>query len=152
MCDIYRRHPLMALTFRPSSSDGKWATPGALRGAPMGPERPRCLPKAPDQSEPFRWRPVMRPSHVMQIMQSPYPGIHVSCILLLEWSTTSQGCGCIGFLSPMHKKIPDSYSKREGGNPGNSGLSSQQWMVVHYPRTVWKICYAEHEVTGKTYN
>ena len=32
----------------------------------------------------------------------------------------------IGFLSPMHKKIPDSYSKREGGNPGNSGLSSQQ--------------------------
>ena len=30
------------------------------------------------------------------------------------------------FLSPMHKKIPDSYSKREGGNPGNSGLSSQQ--------------------------
>ena len=30
----------------------------------------------------------------------------------------------IGFLFPMHKKIPDSYSKREGGNPGNSGLSS----------------------------
>ena len=24
----------------------------------------------------------------------------------------------------MHKKIPDSYSKREGGNPGNSGLVS----------------------------
>ena len=37
-----------------------------------------------------------------------------------------KGCGCIGFVSPMHKKIPDSYSKREGGNPGNSGLSSQQ--------------------------
>ena len=37
-----------------------------------------------------------------------------------------KGCGCIGFLSPMHKNIPDSYSKREGGNPGNSGLSSQQ--------------------------
>ena len=37
-----------------------------------------------------------------------------------------KGCGCIRFLSPMHKKIPDSYSKREGGNPGNSGLSSQQ--------------------------
>ena len=31
-----------------------------------------------------------------------------------------------GFLSPMHKKIPDSYSKREGGNPGNSGFLSQQ--------------------------
>ena len=26
-------------------------------------------------------------------------------------------------------------------------------MVVHYPRTVWKnSSYAEHEVTGKTYN
>ena len=24
-------------------------------------------------------------------------------------------------------------------------------MVVHYPRTVWKICYAEHKETGKTY-
>ena len=24
-------------------------------------------------------------------------------------------------------------------------------MVVHYPRTVWKNCYAEHEVTGETY-
>ena len=52
----------------------------------------------------------------------------------------------------MHKKILDSYSKREGGNPGNSGLSSQQKMVVHYPRTLWKNSYAEHEVTGKTYN
>ena len=52
----------------------------------------------------------------------------------------------------MHKKIPDSYSKKEGGKPGNSGLSSQQKMVVHYPRTVWKNSYAEHEVTGKTYN
>ena len=37
-----------------------------------------------------------------------------------------KGCGCIGFLSPVHKKIPDSYLKREGGNPGNSGLLSQQ--------------------------
>ena len=35
-------------------------------------------------------------------------------------------CGFIGILSPMHKKFPDSYSKREGGNPGNSGLLSQQ--------------------------
>ena len=25
-------------------------------------------------------------------------------------------------------------------------------LVVHYPRTVWKNSYAEHEVTGKTYN
>ena len=35
-------------------------------------------------------------------------------------------CGCKGFLFPMHKKIPDSYLKRDGDNPGNSGLSSQQ--------------------------
>ena len=59
---------------------------------------------------------------------------------------------CIGCLSPMHKKISDSFSKREGGNPRNSGLSSQQFMVVHYPRTVWKNGYAEHKETGKTYN
>ena len=37
-----------------------------------------------------------------------------------------KGCGCIGFLSPINKNIPDSYSKREGGNTRNSGLSSQQ--------------------------
>ena len=61
-----------------------------------------------------------------------------------------KGCRCIGFLSRLHKKIPDSYSKREGSNPGNSGLSSQQKTVVHYSRTVWKNSYAEHEVTGKT--
>ena len=41
----------------------------------------------------------------------------------------------------MHKKIPDSYSKREGGNPRNSGLFSQ------HPRAVWKYSYAQHEVT-----
>ena len=50
----------------------------------------------------------------------------------------------------MHKKIPESYSKRAGGDPGNSGLSSQPLMVVHYPGTVWKFSYTEHEVTGKT--
>ena len=42
-----------------------------------------------------------------------------------------------------HKKLPDSYLKREGGNPGNSGLSSQQEMVLHYPRTVWKYYYVK---------
>ena len=52
----------------------------------------------------------------------------------------------------MHKKIPDSYLKREGGNPGNSGLSSQQQIVVHYPRTAWKNCHVEHHVSGKIYN
>ena len=53
---------------------------------------------------------------------------------------------------PYAQKIPDSYLKREGGNPRNFGLSSQQKMVVHYPRTVWKNSFAEHEVAGKTYN
>ena len=45
---------------------------------------------------------------------------HASC----SWSGPQlpKGCGCIGFLSPMHKQIPDSYLKREGGNPGNFGL------------------------------
>ena len=55
----------------------------------------------------------------------------------------------------MHKKIPDSYLEREGGNPGNSGLSIVSTIdgkLVHYHRTVWKNSYAEHEVTGKTYN
>ena len=28
-----------------------------------------------------------------------------------------KGCGCLGFLSPMHKKIPDSYSKKRRGQP-----------------------------------
>ena len=38
----------------------------------------------------------------------------------VHWSGPQlpKGCGCIGFLSPMHKKIPDSYLKREGGTPG----------------------------------
>ena len=58
--------------------------------------------------------------------------------------------GVWDFCPLCKKKILDSYSKREGGNPGNSGLSSQQKMVVHYPRAVWKNSYAEHEVTGKT--
>ena len=63
-----------------------------------------------------------------------------------------KGCGCIGFLSLMHKKIPDSYSKREGGNPRNSGFLFHQYMVLHYPRTVWKNSQTEHKVTCKAYN
>ena len=49
-----------------------------------------------------------------------------------------KGCGCIGFLSPMHKKILVGYSKREGDNPGNSGLLSQQYMVVIVKHTIKK--------------
>ena len=40
-----------------------------------------------------------------------------------------KGCGCIGLLSPMHKNIPDSYSKREGGQPWE--FWSLVSMVVH---------------------
>ena len=28
-----------------------------------------------------------------------------------------KGCGCIGFMSPMNKKITDSYLKRAESNP-----------------------------------
>ena len=34
--------------------------------------------------------------------------------------------GVYDFCPLYTKKIPDSYSKRAGGNPGNSSLSSQQ--------------------------
>ena len=53
-------------------------------------------------------------------------------------------------LCTKRSQIP--IQKRERVTPLNSGLFSQQEMVVHYPRTVWKNSYAEHEVTGKTYN
>ena len=56
-----------------------------------------------------------------------------------------KGCGCKEFLPSVDKTIIDIYSKREGGNAGNSGLK----MVVHYPRTVWKNSFADHKVTGK---
>ena len=70
-----------------------------------------------------------------------------------SWSDPQipNGCGCMGFLSPMRKKIPGSYSKREGGNPGNSTFVS----TIHgstLSRAVWTNCYAEQEVTSKTYN
>ena len=38
----------------------------------------------------------------------------------------TKAVGVWDFCPLCTKKIPDSYSKREGGNPGNSGLSSQQ--------------------------
>ena len=46
-----------------------------------------------------------------------------------------RGCGCIGFMSPMHRNIPDFYWKRVRGNPRN--------LVSRLNRTVWE----EHEVT-----
>ena len=63
-------------------------------------------------------------NHYDHLYDSTHYLLHVS----YSWSGPQlpKGCGCIGFLSPMHKKITDPYSKREGGNPWNSGLSSQQ--------------------------
>ena len=52
---------------------------------------------------------------------------------------------------PYAQKDPRFLFKKRKGQPSNSGLSSQK-MVEHYPRTVWENSYAEHEVTGKTYN
>ena len=77
---------------------------------------------------------------------------HVSCILLLEWSTTSQRVCVYRISVPYAQKDPRFLFEKRRENPGNSGLLSQQQMVVHYPRTVWKNSYAEHLVTGKTYN
>ena len=77
---------------------------------------------------------------------------HVSCILLLEWSTTSQRLWVCRIPVPYAQKDPRFLFQKRRANPGNSGLSSQQKMVVHYPRTLWKNSYAEHKVTGKTYN
>ena len=37
-----------------------------------------------------------------------------------------KGCGCKELMSLIHMKIQDTYSKKERGNPGNSGISSSQ--------------------------
>ena len=65
---------------------------------------------------------------------------HVSCILLLEWSTTSQTLSVYRISVPYAQNDPGFLFDKRRGNPGNSGLSSQQSMEVHYPRTVWKNC------------
>ena len=52
-----------------------------------------------------------------------------------------KGCGCIGFLSPMHKKIPESDLERAADNPQNSGIAPQQYSEIPYPRTVWNYIY-----------
>ena len=66
-------------------------------------------------------------------------------IAFYSWSGPQlpKGCGCIGFLSPMHKKIPIPIRKEKGATPGI--LVSRL-----YPWTVRKNSYAENEVTGKT--
>ena len=53
------------------------------------------------------------------------------------------------FVLNTQENIPDSSLKRAGSNPMIAGFSSQQLMVVHYPRTVSHNSYAEHKGTGK---
>ena len=77
---------------------------------------------------------------------------HVSYIFLLEWSTTSQRLWVCSTSVPYAQTDPRVLIEKRRGQPGNSGLSSQQQIVVHYPRTVLKISYAEHKVTSKKYN
>ena len=65
-----------------------------------------------------------------------------------------KGCGCIGFLSPMHIKDPRFLFEKRRGQPwdfwslvltiDDSGSTLTQDCVEEY--------YSEHKVTGKTYN
>ena len=57
-------------------------------------------------------------------------------VMKLIHASYSKRCRRIGFLSPLHKNIPGSYSIRAGGNAGNSVLSFQPYVVVHYTRYV----------------
>ena len=56
---------------------------------------------------------------------------------------------CLGFLSPMHIKIVDFYSKKSRGILISRLNNRLQCTTL--AQTVWKNSYAEHEVTGKTY-
>ena len=64
-----------------------------------------------------------------------------------------KGCECIGVLSPVHIKDPRVLFEKGRGQPQEflSFVSLLDGSVL-YSRTVWKNSYAEHEVTGKTYN
>ena len=77
---------------------------------------------------------------------------HVSCILLLEWSTTSQRLWVYRSSVPYAQKDPRFLFEKRRGQPREfrSLVSTTDGSTLL--RTVWKICYAEHKVTGKTYN
>ena len=51
---------------------------------------------------------------------------NMSCILLLEWSTTSQRLWVYRISVPYAQKDPRFLFEKRRGHPGNSGLSSQQ--------------------------
>ena len=51
---------------------------------------------------------------------------NMSCILLLDWSTTSQRLWVYRISVPYAQKDPRFLFEKRRGHPGNSGLSSQQ--------------------------
>ena len=53
---------------------------------------------------------------------------------------------------PYAQKDPRFLFEKRRGQPREFWSLVSTIDVVHYPRTVWKNSYAEHEVTGKTYN
>ena len=75
-----------------------------------------------------------------------------------------KGCGCIGLLSFMKTKIPDSLSKKKRGQHWEfwslvSAIEgSTFWSLVSaidgstLPQDCVEESYAEHKETGKTYN
>ena len=79
---------------------------------------------------------------------------HVSCILLLEWSTASQRLWVYRISVPYAQKDPKVLFEKSKGQPWEfwSLVSSIDGTCSTLPRTVWKNSYAEHEVTGKAYN
>ena len=78
---------------------------------------------------------------------------HVSCILLLEWSTTSQRLWEYRISVPYVQKDSKFLFEKRRGQP------REFWPLVSTKdgSTLPQDCveeqlYAEHEVTGKTYN
>ena len=75
--------------------------------------------------------------------------MHVKCILLLQWSTSSQRLWVFRISVPNVQKDPRFLFKKRRGQP------QEFWYLVSaidstlYPRTVWKNSYAEHERTIK---
>ena len=73
---------------------------------------------------------------------------HVSCILLLEWSTTSQRLWVYRISVPYAHKDPRFLYEERRGQP------QEFWSLVLTidGSTLPQNSYAKHKVTGKTYN
>ena len=72
-------------------------------------------------------------------------------LIVLKWPSAPKRPWVYRISDPYTHLFPDSYSKGAGGNPRDFGHLYQQYIVVHYPMTVWKNSYTEHKVPGKTY-